>query len=336
MTVLPFLRAQSLVSPKMSPPPLLPPESDSLPVVLPPKLAGQLLVASLIFAGTTAVFFWDILHNLRDEYILFFKNRLRLSAAAYLVSRIASLTYVLGLTLFATYPLGDCQAAKIVFTSFYPLSSGATSLLFFFRVRAIYDGHLLITSVFAFLWVCVVGTAIMVPLLGSHSHAASVGSACIVTGVPSDLWVTGTVLTVHDTSVFLAISYRLLANSHVDYTGREKVRAIFRGPNLHAFSKALFLDGQKYYMIAVVANVVTISMVCATSISPVYRGTLAIPNIALTSIMACRVYRNAKLHLLENIPHLSFPAISDSGLGSQRFTVPLSTDQRSVPADGER
>jgi hypothetical protein len=133
----------------------------------------------------------------------------------------------------------------VVFNSFYPLSAGCTSLLFFFRVRAIYGGQRIISWIFAFLWICVVGAAILVPI---YSYAASVGSVCIVTKIPSIVGAAATALTVHDTSVFVAISYRLLANSHREHTPKQMIRALFRGANLHTFSTALFRDGQMYYM----------------------------------------------------------------------------------------
>ncbi|KAJ7194808.1 hypothetical protein GGX14DRAFT_576019 [Mycena pura] len=49
----------------------------------------------------------------------------------------------------------------------------------------------------------------------------------------------GVTLAVYDTCVLLAISYRLL-----------RVCALFRwqGADLHAFSRSLFTNGQKYYM----------------------------------------------------------------------------------------
>ncbi|KAF7362549.1 hypothetical protein MVEN_00603100 [Mycena venus] len=306
----------------MSQAPVLLQRSDSdSSLSLPPDVAKQLHVASLVFAGTTAVCIWDILHHLTADYHLFFKRKFRWSAAAYLASRIASLTYVLGFTFFATYPLEDCQAAIITFTTFYPLSIGSTSLLFFFRVRAVYGGHHLVTLIFGILWVFVLGSAITVPTLGSH--AARIGSSCILTEVSQYAWLPGVALAINDTSVFLAISYRLLANTCTDYTPWERIQALFRGPNLHTFSKVVFKDGQKYYMVTVIFNLITIVMVMASSISPLYRGILPIPNIALTSIMACRVYRNATFHYA-HVPRLSLSAIN--GTDSVRYSVGLGRD----------
>ncbi|KAF7350885.1 hypothetical protein MSAN_01650600 [Mycena sanguinolenta] len=229
--------------------------------LLGPEIARELQVATLVFAGTTAVLIWDILHHLGDDYYLLFKYKFRLATAAYFVSRVASLFYALGFTLFATYPIPDCQTAMTIFNCGLLVSSSATSLLFFLRVRAVYGGQRLPTCIFGFLWICVVAAAVTVPI---STQATRVGTLCLVTKVPSYSGAASTVLMVNDTSVVLAISYRLLANTHRDQSVGDKLRKFFSGaPHLHNFSKAVFRDGQKYYMITIVSNAVTISMVYA-------------------------------------------------------------------------
>ena len=62
----------------------------------------------------------------------------------------------------------------------------------------------------------------------------------------------GIVLAVHDTAVFLAISYRLVANYAYEdlqiQTRKDWFVALMSGAHLPAFSKALLIDGQMYYM----------------------------------------------------------------------------------------
>ncbi|KAJ7912309.1 hypothetical protein B0H13DRAFT_1613688 [Mycena leptocephala] len=308
----------------MAQPTVLPPGADSDPtLLLGPDLARQLQVASLVFSGTVAVFIWDILDNLHDDISLLFKHKFGIPTAAYLVSsRITSFAYVLGVTFFATYPLGNCVVALITFDAFYPILSGATALLFFLRVRAVFGGQRLVNWFFGFFWIAVVGTAITIPI---GTRGTNVGKLCIVTDVPSYLGVHRTTMAVYDTSIFLAISYRLLANLHNERTPGKRIqflfRGLFRGTNMHTFSNALFRDGQKYYMIAVLSNILTVSMVFASHVSPIYRGTFSIPNVALTSIMACRVYRNARLHNVRSAGG-SIPLSNSSG--AVRFVVPRS------------
>jgi hypothetical protein len=135
----------------------------------------------------------------------------------------------------------------IVFNCGLLFASSASSFLFFLRVRAVYSGRPLVTWIFGFLWVCVVGAAITVPI-GIKAIKVG-GSLCLVSKVPAYAGAAATVLMVNDTLVVLAISYRLLTNTHRDNAGvGERLRAFFSGANLHAYSMAVFRDGQKYYM----------------------------------------------------------------------------------------
>ncbi|KAJ7895659.1 hypothetical protein B0H14DRAFT_2558706 [Mycena olivaceomarginata] len=278
-------------------------------LLLPPEIARQLQVASLVLAGTTAVLVWDILHHLVDDYRLLFEYKFRLTTAAYFVSRIASLLYALGFSLFATYPIPNCQAAMIVFNCGLLFASSASSFLFFLRVRAVYSGRPLVTWIFGFLWVCVVGAAITVPI-GIKAIKVG-GSLCLVSKVPAYAGAAATVLMVNDTLVVLAISYRLLTNTHRDNAGvGERLRAFFSGANLHA--------------ITILSNTVTISLVYAAGVSAIYHGTMSIPNVALTSIMACRVYRNATLHPRPKAGAVELSATSHPrSVGTPRINVPL-------------
>ena len=56
---------------------------------------------------------------------------------------------------------------------------------------------------------------------------------------------------VHDTLIWLCISWRLLMGSHIDYSSYghlEALKIIMSGKGLPAFSKALLHDGQLYYL----------------------------------------------------------------------------------------
>ncbi|KAJ7647929.1 hypothetical protein FB45DRAFT_211361 [Roridomyces roridus] len=263
---------------------------------LPPQIVSEIQVSGWVLVASSAVIVWDVLNNLADDYAILFKHKLRLSALAYASTRIASLVYVIGFTIFATHPIPDCNTALLIIESFYPVACFSLSLLFFFRVRAIYGGHQVITAVFGFMCAAVLGGSITVPI-GSGASLHPIGKVCVITKVLPYVSAAG-ILPVNDTAVFLAISLRLLANSRTKHTRKESVKALFgfQGLSLPAFSRVLFTDGQKYFMVTVVSNLVTLCMLYIPGISPIYHGMLSIPNIALSSIMACRVYRNATLH----------------------------------------
>ncbi|KAF7360617.1 hypothetical protein MVEN_00793400 [Mycena venus] len=244
---------------------------------------------AFVSAGSTAVLVWDMLNNLADDYSLVFRRKLSLATAAYVASRLGSLIYLLGFTIFATYPIRACSAAFLAFNSFYPVSISATTFLFFSRVRAIYGGERMATIIFGFLWLSVAGSSTTVPIAGRAANSPDT-SECILTHSSPYAGSSGIILTVYDTVIFLAISYRLVSTfAYIEpgLTRVEKLRIFFDGSNLPAFSKALLTDGQIYYLITVISNIATIVVMF-------HGGYLIVPNVGLTSIMACRVYRNTK------------------------------------------
>ncbi|KAJ7626747.1 hypothetical protein B0H17DRAFT_851854, partial [Mycena rosella] len=263
---------------------------------LPPVLQRPVDVSAHVFAACTGVFIWDIVNNLRSDYALLFKPNFHAACLAYVVSRIGSLIYVLGYIIVLSYPLQACNTAFVAFHIFYPIGVSASAFLFFFRVRAIYEGSRLVTAIFGFLWLAVLGSSITVPL-GMSAVKVGDPSECIVAPVEVYVGASGIILTVHDTLVFFAISYRLVSNSGQmqQETWGMQLKMLFSGAHLPAFSKALFADGQMYYMITIVTNVVATLLVYIPTTSPVYHGLLSVPNVTLSSIMACRIYRNTKL-----------------------------------------
>ncbi|KAF7368430.1 hypothetical protein MVEN_00166000 [Mycena venus] len=313
--------------------PLLPTMSSDEEI--PAYLQKQIQVSAYVFAGSTAVFTWDILNNLRSDYSLLFKQSVSLATLAYFAARFGSLVYVLGFTIFASYPLEACNTAYIAFNSFYPVGVSAAAFLFFLRVRAIYIGDRLVTIIFGFLWLAVLASSITIPIGGT---AASIGSPseCIVLRVEGYVGSSGIIITVHDTIVFFTISYRLVSNfaNAERQTRGEQMKELFSGANLPAFSKALFTDGQMYYMITVISNIVSTLMVYIPTVSPIYHGLLVVPNVTLTCLMACRVYRNTKLGgTLRGSGDLTLPTLNPPGGGGNQ-TFPINVVQFSAQRSG--
>ncbi|KAJ7301697.1 hypothetical protein DFH08DRAFT_723986, partial [Mycena albidolilacea] len=241
---------------------------------------------------------WDILHNLRNDYSLLSRHKMSPATVAYKASRIACLVYTLGFTLFATYPLPACNTAFIVFNSFYPIAVSSAAFLFFFRVRAIYNNSPVVTTIFGVLWLAVLATSITVPVSGRGTSVGDPPQCLTLARHGAHGGSSGITITIHDTIVFFAISYRLVENfAHAQQTRGAQLKELFSGASLPAFSKSLFTDGQMYYMVTVVSNIVTTVLVYAPTSSSLYHGLLVIPNVTLTSMMACRVYRNTMLGL---------------------------------------
>lgn len=132
----------------------------------------------------------------------------------------------------------------------YPLSVASTSLLFFFRIRAVFSHNNYVIFFFFCLWLTVVGGCLVVPFAVTTSNIGPT-AYCINTKLASFSSAAGITAVVHDTAVLLAISYRLLQNSCIDYNGYamgDRLKLIFSGKNLPRFSKSIFQDGQLYYL----------------------------------------------------------------------------------------
>ncbi|KAJ6528460.1 hypothetical protein B0H19DRAFT_1194482 [Mycena capillaripes] len=275
--------------------------SDQALSQLPPELATQLLLTRYVWAGTSAVFMWDILSNLKGDYMLLFKLKHRLGwpVAAYFLSRITCAAAVLGCMVFLTYPVGDCRAFHLGIALLFPIAIPLTSLLFFFRVRAVYCCARTVTIVFGLMWLAVLGTSLIIPIA---TRGVNIGLTpyCSLGDLAPYAETIGLNPGLFDTAVFLAISYRLVGNTHVEYRSwRQKARAFFTGAYLPSFSKSLFIEGQLYYMITVVTNIAAFILLCFSVLGPAYRSFLVVPNVMLTNMMACRVYRHTRLDLAQ-------------------------------------
>lgn len=84
-----------------------------------------------------------------------------------------------------------------------------------------------------------------------------------------------------------------------------------------------------------IGSIVVTIMVYA-NVSPLYRGFLAIPNLSLTSAMACRVYRNTKLGLTRESMNmtLSLPTDTSGGTNPQILSVAFARSGQLMDADG--
>lgn len=145
------------------------------------------------------------------------------------------------------YPLGECHVAYRVADSFYPVSVAFTAALFFFRVRAIYGKTRLVTVIFGLLWL---GVAALSTTITFGGDAIPIGPTkyCLVSKLAPYVGASSIMVTVHDTAVFLAISYRLVTNTYVVHSHKELAKVLFSGAYLPSFSRSLFVDGQVYYM----------------------------------------------------------------------------------------
>ncbi|KAF8154848.1 hypothetical protein B0H34DRAFT_660956 [Crassisporium funariophilum] len=241
---------------------------------------------------------WDALHNLRNDYLLLSQHRIEIPTVTYFISRIASLGYILGKTVFLSDH--DCQAFEAVLISFFIVSLISNALLPYFRVCAIWDRNRYIIGFFGLTYLSVVvsGLSIITGLKGTNLAGSP---HCVDIIVKQTIPASFLTMFAHDTAISLAITYGVCKRNlqSNDLSINRGLCTALLGRSLPAFSKAFLHDSQICYFINVCAYVaMTIwYYTSATDPSSPFRLTFVVVPIMVANIMFGRVFRNTKLGL---------------------------------------
>ncbi|KAF7336000.1 hypothetical protein MSAN_02313700 [Mycena sanguinolenta] len=274
---------------------------------LPPALASQFEVSRYLIAATLGAYVWDIGLNLGNDYDLLSKHRVNSNSSFF------DLTTELSISITAVAPVENCNALVLGIGICIVLTQTSTAMLFFLRVTAVWHGSTIAYVVFSILLIGVLGAGITDPVVIRGGHIGPT-KQCIDTIIPVDTEVTGIMPLINDTAIFLAINYRILANTIVADSPMARLRAFFGGTGLSALSRALLESGQHFYLIAVATHITLLVVLKLPQLTPVYHAMLSIPGFALVNAMACLVFRRIK-----------FGRISSDGT-SKMPTIGLSSD----------
>ncbi|KAF8953402.1 hypothetical protein BDZ97DRAFT_1767467 [Flammula alnicola] len=259
---------------------------------LPPDVAFHVTIKTYVVVGTAAVLVWDVLNNLRGDYQLLAKYPIRIPTLAYFLSRFSTLIYIINCAVFDTIPVNACAELALAMDWFFPVVISSTSLLFLLRARAVFNDNIYIVSLFFFTWFAVVGGS-LTSGLGTEGGNIGTTKYCWYTSVKSYVSASFIIPLVHDTLIFIAISWRLMGNAHVDHNFKSGFRTLLLGHYLPAFSRAMLQDGQMYYLSSLTTGLLSVILLFIPA-APTYKILFTVPNVALTHIMACRVFRNTK------------------------------------------
>ncbi|KAF9485506.1 hypothetical protein BDN70DRAFT_910127 [Pholiota conissans] len=300
---------------------------------LPPEAAVQVTIKNYTTVGITAILVWDVLSNLGEDYKLLTRHPIRFPTIVYFLSRISIIVYIIACVIFDTAPIDHCKKLGQILDWFFPVVQSSTSLLFALRVWAMYGHNYFVRSLVIITWLAVVGSTLTVGL-GLEAGNIGTTSYCIYTRSTPYIALTFVVPLIHDTFVFIAITWRLVSNMLVDYNLSRGLRMIVFGTYLPIFSKILLQDGQRYYLTTLTISLITV-IIFYLPFSPSYKILLSLPNTVLMNIMACLVYRSTKLGLRNSEEsmgvaqlHFKISATSttrlqrDGGLDELRIKVP--------------
>ena len=132
---------------------------------------------------------------------------------------------------------------------FYAIAMPSTTLLFFFRVRAVYLDNKYIVGAFAVLWLGVLAASINSTVALASATRIEPTNYClpaIVSG--SRISASAIIPFVNDVLGFFAVTWRLAKNSQVDPTLKTNVKTMIFGHYLPRFSRALLQNGQIYFL----------------------------------------------------------------------------------------
>ncbi|KJA17091.1 hypothetical protein HYPSUDRAFT_1104878 [Hypholoma sublateritium FD-334 SS-4] len=287
---------------------------------LAPQAAYQETVTNYCTAGALAVLIWDILDNAKGDYRSIFqgKSRFSIPILAYILSRYEDfdphLTWTNSSNTLTAAPIGDCIIFNKVVHSWCPISICCSALLFFFRLRAIYNRNQIVVATFFVFWIGLIVAALFVPL-GISAGAIGPTRYCRYTAFKPSSYAGLIGPLIYDTLVFAAISWRLIQVASVEMSCRDTLHILFSKRGLPAFTARILVDGQLYYLITMLFGIATVALVYAPSV-PIPLKSMGInPYLAVVNIMACRVFRNTRAGLIRE-SQISTSAVAEEKMCS--------------------
>jgi len=282
---------------------------------LPPRVADQYQLSGYVYVATLAAYTWDWLMSIPEEYTATRTLGFNPPNIAYFVSRFGTLGFCISTTIFRVAPIADCAALRYVEGVFFEITLPATSLLFFFRVKAVYNNSRNVTAFFGIIWLAIVGLSVLI-MFGIRGKRIPYTLRCTEILVHTYPTIPVILASVNDTLVFLAISCRMVSRSMANSTWSARVKSFVRGDGLEHLSKSLLQSGQAYYFATIGVGAVSVALILSPDIPEELHTLLCSVYFALSSAMACRVFRAVLLGIIKdpniNTVRLARPAASDS------------------------
>ena len=143
----------------------------------------------------------------------------------------------------------DCQVVTVSSAWFAAFAIALNGLLFFFRIRAVFNDTKSAVRFFAFLWIALLGCSLPGPFgvkavyLGEVESCVDIFIAKFVSLGPIASWI-------YDTLVFIAISIRIMSFSFPTkkITWRERLKCFWMGPERGFITRTVLQTGQLYYL----------------------------------------------------------------------------------------
>ncbi|THU84443.1 hypothetical protein K435DRAFT_870264 [Dendrothele bispora CBS 962.96] len=294
--------------------------------------------ALYVLASSLTVIVWEILTNLADEYEMIARHKLKLPTTVYVLSRLASLSYLCVVLVYFGSSSPNCSVINIASHTLLVTSTNSHAFLFLLRVRSIVYDVPKVQKTFTTLWfivlVCSAGDFLFAKPTTSQEFETS-ETHCTYADLRPVYGITSiTMGLVFDTVVYLAISLRLFcffralqcpgeilprASNH-----QHKTRVfVFGRVDLPVLARSLFQDGQFYYIpsnhrlsfLITVASIADISV----PLDLLQYNLICVPFYAVfMNVISCYVYRNTKLGRMREPNTMSSNAVELSEIRFHR------------------
>lgn len=264
---------------------------------LPPEFGFQLTLVKYVFVGTLGAVIFDTLTCIGVDYRLLRDFKVTLPTVVYFFSRAVTLTYFIFGAIVNTAPVGNCSQIFTVTVWLFAVAIPSTTLLFFFRVRAVYLDNKYVVGAFALMWLGVLGGCITATQNDEATRIGPTDYCLSVSHRAPAISAAAIIPLINDVLSFCAVTWRLAQNAQIKPTFRTGFKVMVFGHYLPVFSRALLQDGQIYFLSTVGIYILTVMMLYIKGIPPAYSAMLGNPNVAIMNAMACRMYRNTKLGL---------------------------------------
>ncbi|KZP13855.1 hypothetical protein FIBSPDRAFT_1049134 [Athelia psychrophila] len=229
------------------------------------------------------MFLLDWLTSLDEEVSVLAKKALNWPIVTYYFSRISSLGFVLLRALQTTSALPFTLSSELPVYIFWWMSASATSLLFFFRVRAVFRDRRAMRWSFTGIWALIL-VAPVASLWSARLLCRSDDQSRICNRwYPLSLILYFAIIC-HDTLIVVCVSYHLRRKT----LGRD---IVILCPLTHITYK-LRQSGELYYGVTIGA---LLAAAITVGFGLPFAGVFAVVYVALASTMACKVFRMVML-----------------------------------------
>ncbi|KAI0789442.1 hypothetical protein C8Q75DRAFT_161165 [Abortiporus biennis] len=268
---------------------------------LSPGIAMQYEVLSYVSFTVLGVWMWDSIIFIHQDWGVIHKasahKRISLPVAAYYISRLTTLTFMILIILFYAAPIKHCHSLLIATNICGSVASSSSAFLFLPRTAAIFHNSRLVVTFLSVLWLVLFATSTF-PIFALSASTIGTTSRCIITdikpyGVPSIQTIS---LAVFDTMVFFLTSYRLISQTTLWNETKcsnlvsHYLQVFCTARGLSHLSKALLRGNQKYYLTSVGLSVFSHILVFAPKVPEGFRFVLVVPVIAVQNMLACRIF----------------------------------------------